>query len=751
MEKISKREACRRFGIHWDTLERILANPAPPGYQRKQAADKSVMAPWLGRLKELVEANGDLPRKQRYTVRRMWQVLGGEGFAGGYTTVKDAVREMLKEAPKEVFMPLIQPPGEAQVDFGHALARISGRLQKVVFFVMSMVHSDAMFVMAFPRECTEAFGEAHLKAFAFFGFVAGRISYDNTKVAVTQITGPHERKLTTAFARLVGHYLFRPHFCRIRRANEKGVVEGAVRYSRQNFMVPVPQVADWAELNAHLLACCRSDMTRRLRGKALSKGQLLEEDKVAGLAIPAERFDPRRLVSTTATSESLVRLDTNDYSVPVEYGHRPVVIKASVDTVSVYHAAELIGRHERCWEREKQVFDPRHYLSLLDRKPGSLDHARPFAGWGLPEDFAILRRRLEAQREDGTREYIRALMLLRDYPLGQLVVAVRHALRWTAPTADAIKQLLIPCERPELKTFHLAGREHLAGVTVAATDLVLTAACGRWPMSERKATVLLEHHLKQLKLPTILREYAAVAAVCGRENQPFETFLLQLCERELIDRQQRATERRVKAAAFPTLKTIEGFDFAQQTGINEALVRELLVGEFIDRNENILLIGNSGTGKTHLAIAVGLAACHEGRAVRFFGVTSLVTQLLEAREDRRLERMLKQLGRQDLLILDELGYVPFTKAGAELLFEVVSRAYERQSLVITTNLPFEQWAEVCGSERLTGAMLDRLTHRVHIVEANGQSYRLRDSQQRIRCKRADKTEGRGENPAPATS
>jgi transposase len=470
-EGVSKRAACKRFGIHWDTLKRILQHPSPPGYVRTLASEKSVIAPWLGRVKELIEANHDLPRKQRYTVIRMWQVLRDEGFPGGYTTVKDAVRELRQKAPKEVFMPLSQPPGEAQVDFGHALARIGGRLRKVVFFVMSLVHSDAMFVTAFPRECTEAFGEAHLKAFAFFGFVARRISYDNTKVAVAQITGAHQRKLTVAFARLVGHYLFEPHFCRIRRANEKGVVEGAVRYSRQNFLVPVPQVADWAHLNAHLLTCCRSDMTRRLRGKTLSKQQLLEEDKVAGLAIPADRFDPRRLVSTTATSESLVRLETNDYSVPVEYGHRPVVIRASVQTVSIYHAGREVARHARCWEREKQVFDPVHYLSLLDRKPGSLDHARPFAGWDLGEDFAALRRRLEAQREDGTREYIRVLLLLRDYPLGRVAIAVRHALRWTAPTSDAIKQLLIPCERPELKTFHLAGREHLAGVTVALTDL----------------------------------------------------------------------------------------------------------------------------------------------------------------------------------------------------------------------------------------------------------------------------------------
>jgi transposase len=471
VEGISKRAACKRFGIHWDTLKRILENAIPPGYVRKQAADKAVMAPWLGRLKELIEANHDLPRKQRYTVKRMWQVLQGEGFTGGYTTVKDAVREMRKEAPKEVFMPLTQPPGEAQVDFGQAVARIGGRLTKVVFFVMSLIHSDAMFVMAFPRECTEAFLEAHLKAFAFFGFVPSRISYDNTKVAVTQITGAHLRKLTAAFGRLVGHYLFQPHFCRVRRANEKGVVEGAVKYSRLNFMVPVPQVSDWAELNAHLLACCRSDMTRRLHGKKLSKQQLLEEDKVAGLVIPVDRFDPRRLVSTTATSQALVRLDTNDYSVPVEYGHRPVVIRASVQTVSIYHSGREVARHVRCWEREKQVFDPVHYLSLLDRKPGSLDHARPFADWVLPEDFAALRRRLEAQREDGTREYIRVLLLLRDYPPERVLIAVRHALRWTAPTSDAIRQLLIPSERPELKTFHLAGREHLSGVTVAATDL----------------------------------------------------------------------------------------------------------------------------------------------------------------------------------------------------------------------------------------------------------------------------------------
>jgi DNA replication protein DnaC len=248
----------------------------------------------------------------------------------------------------------------------------------------------------------------------------------------------------------------------------------------------------------------------------------------------------------------------------------------------------------------------------------------------------------------------------------------------------------------------------------------------------RKATVLLEHHLKQLKLPTMLRDYASMASVCSKERTDYPTYLLRLAERELLDREQRAAERRIKAAKFPVLKTLETFDFTAQSSINEALVRELMTGEYVDRRENVLLVGNSGTGKTHLATAFAFNSCGQGRRVRFFTVTALVTSLLEAREERKLDRLLKQLERHQLLVLDELGYVPFGKAGAELLFEVVSRAYERQSLIVTTNLPFENWTEVLGSERLTGALLDRLTHRVHILEANGESYRLAESRRRLK-------------------
>ncbi len=194
------------------------------------------------------------------------------------------------------------------------------------------------------------------------------------------------------------------------------------------------------------------------------------------------------------------------------------------------------------------------------------------------------------------------------------------------------------------------------------------------------------------------------------------------------------------------IKTLDTFDFKAQPSINEKLVRELMVGDYVDRRENVLLVGNSGTGKTHLASALGFAGCMQGRKVRFLTVKGLVTHLTEMTEQRQLERTFNHLERQHLLILDELGYVPFSKTGAELLFEVVSRAYERLSLIVTTNLPFESWTEVFGCERLTGALLDRLTHRGHIIEANGASYRLRESKRRLLRPRSQPQESRQTQP-----
>jgi len=244
--------------------------------------------------------------------------------------------------------------------------------------------------------------------------------------------------------------------------------------------------------------------------------------------------------------------------------------------------------------------------------------------------------------------------------------------------------------------------------------------------------VLLAHHLKALKLPTLLREYDKVARQCAAEGVDHVRFLLRLVELEVIDRERRMIERRIKAAKFPAVKSLDSFDFAALPSLNKALVMELARSEYVERRQNIIAVGNSGTGKTHIGLGLGLAACQKGLSVGFTTAAALVHELIEARDEKRLLRLQRQFAAYKLLIIDELGYVPLSPTGAELLFEVFSQRYERGSTMVTSNLPFDEWTSVFASERLTGALLDRLTHHVHILEMNGDSYRLKQSKRRAR-------------------
>ncbi len=468
-----KREVMRREGIHWETLKKVLAYPEPPGYRLKEPRPKPKIGPYLERIAQIIEEDKAFPKKQRHTAKRIYERLREMGYGGKYTQVKDAVRELLR-VKQEVFMPLIHRPGEAQVDFGYALARVSGVLRKVGFFVMVLPYSDAFFLRAFERECTESYWEGHVRAFESFGGVPTRISYDNSKVLVSKIVGAHERKLTDGFLKLQSHYLFREHFCRVGRANEKGVVEGVVKFARLNFFVPVPQVRDLAELNGWLAKKCREDLQRRLRGKAGTKAEGLQEDQAAFLALPAGTFDACRKEPTGANSLSLVRFDDNDYSVPVSYAHHDILVKGYMDQVVLCHRDKVVAKHPRSWGKEGTFFDPLHYLPLLERKPGSLDYARPLAGLDLPECFDTLRRRLQGQEEkagEGVREFIRVLRLLEDYPMDRLRIAVEKALLIHSHSRDGVMQFLSPRFSWRNTTFLLDGREHLRLVQAAQPDL----------------------------------------------------------------------------------------------------------------------------------------------------------------------------------------------------------------------------------------------------------------------------------------
>src|SRR6202022_4474867 len=252
------------------------------------------------------------------------------------------------------------------------------------------------------------------------------------------------------------------------------------------------------------------------------------------------------------------------------------------------------------------------------------------------------------------------------------------------------------------------------------------------PANPAPPQVLLAHHLRQLKLPTFLREYEKVAAEAAREGLDHVRFLLRLAELELIDRERRMVERRIRAARLPAVKSFDTFDFTAIPSLNKPLVLELARCEYIVAHDNVIALGNSGTGKTHACLALGLAACQRGFSVAFFTAAGLVHQLMEARDERRLLKLQAQLASVKLLIVDELGYVPLSQTGAELLFEIFSQRHERGSTIVTSNLPFEEWTSVFGNQRLTGALLDRLTHHVHILELNGESYRLKQSKARRR-------------------
>jgi len=472
VDKESKRSILREYGIHFETLQKILANPEPPGYRQRTPRKKRKIGPYLPIIDDILTQDRQEPRKQRHTAKRIFDRLKLEhGYDGGYTAVKEAVRSF-RQRQREAFMPLAHRPGEAQVDFGFAKIDWNGEREKVALFVMSLPYSDGFFICAFPRECTEAFQMGHLLAFEFFGAVPHRISYDNSKVAVSKIVGARRRDLTSGFLRLQSHFLFDEHFCLVRRANEKGHVESLVGYGRRNFLVPVPRVTTLNDLNSHLEERCRAELSRQLRGREKTKGALLDEERACMHTLPKQRFEARRIEKSRASSLSLVRFDRNDYSVPTAYAHHPVTAVGGIDEVRIVVNDRLVARHERCWKKHKVRFDPVHYLALLERKPGALDFAKPFEKWKLPSCFGVLRRRLESNLGDtGTREYIKVLRILEKVSLGVLTSAVHKALSIGAAGSDTIRLLALSHKEAPVELFCLDGRPHLKSVQLQEINL----------------------------------------------------------------------------------------------------------------------------------------------------------------------------------------------------------------------------------------------------------------------------------------
>jgi transposase len=469
---LSLRQACQEYHLNFRTVHKIVQQAEPPPYRQRQPRSRPVLGPFLSIIEQILRADQAAPPKQRHTARRIYDRLRDEhGYRGCPSIVRDAVRA-LKQTQAEVFVPLLHPPGEAQCDYGHATVVMAGQRLQAAFFVLTLPHCGARFAAAYPRECTETFHAGHVAAFTFFGGVPRRISYDNSKLAVVKRTGPHDRELTAAFCRLQSHYLFAAHFCRVRQAQEKGHVENGVGYVRRNFLVPVPQAPSWQELNARLAEHCVRDQRRTLAGRSQPIAALLPADQAALLPLPAEPFEPRRIEVVAINSLSLGRFDRNDYSVPTRYAYQTLTAVGTPDVVRFLHRGQVVAEHRRCWDKRQTLFEPLHYLALLERKPGAFDHAAPLAGWQLPACFAALRQKLErADPAGGTRAYIRVLRLLETYDLARLTTAVEKALRLGLVDADAVRLVLERQAEQPARRFDLTDRPTLAAMRVPRPDL----------------------------------------------------------------------------------------------------------------------------------------------------------------------------------------------------------------------------------------------------------------------------------------
>jgi transposase len=469
-EGLSHREAARRFGIDPRTVKKMMTFSAPPGYRRSKPVRRPALAGLEAIIDQILADDTQAPVKQRHSAKRIFERLRDEhGYKGSYTPVKVYVRGE-KLTHKEMFVPLAHAPGHAQVDFGEAVAVVGGVRQKIHFFCMDLPYSDACFVKAYPAETTEAFLDGHVSAFAFFGRVPQSILYDNSRIAVARVLGGGKRVKTRSFLALQSHYLFLDKFGRPGKGNDKGNVEGLVKLSRARFMTPIPRAASYEELNAKFEQDCLRRQQDNVRGSTDCIAVLLRADIAAFMAIPAAPFEPCDKQAAKVSSTSLVRYKGNDYSVPVRFGHRDVIVKGFVDEVLICIGNDVIARHIRSYDSADFIMEPLHYLPLIERKLNALDQAAPLADWELPVAFGILRRLMESRHGNpGKREYVQVLQLMGCFTQDDVHHAVKRALELNAISFDAIKQLVLCRVEQRPARLNLAAFPYLPRATVGMT------------------------------------------------------------------------------------------------------------------------------------------------------------------------------------------------------------------------------------------------------------------------------------------
>jgi transposase len=476
LEKKSVREIARESGLARRTVQRMVDSPAPPRYQRQEPYPAHKLGPYKERIQQLLAQNKELPRKQHWTAPRIFREIQKEGYEGAEPTVRHYVGQVRKlQKRPALFLPLAFDPGtDAQVDWGEGAVIMAGRQITAQLFLMKLSYSRRTFMMAFPAQKQEAFFYGQAQAFAFFEGVPQRVSYDNLKAAVKEILEGRHRVEQEAFFHFRGHYLFESHFCTPGAANEKGGVEHSVGFNRRNFLVPLPEVQSWDELNAWLRQQCLADDQRQVSGQPATIGQMWQEEKALLRPLPSHPFDCCRITTVALNRYSQVRLETNRYSVPTDLAAERLTAKLYPFRVELYRPGEreAIAVHPRCYERHQEVIDPLHYLPLLRQRPGAFHHAKPLRLWRAqwPPVYETLLAQLHHKWPEGRgiREFMDILYLHRQHTPAEMAQAIELALAHHCAHLDGVKLWLTqlrPVEsQPVFAALSLVDRPRLAGI-----------------------------------------------------------------------------------------------------------------------------------------------------------------------------------------------------------------------------------------------------------------------------------------------
>jgi transposase len=475
IEKKSLRQIAKELRVARKTVRKAIASAEPEAYTVREPRPAPILGPYKDRIDELLAVNEKLPVKQRYTGHLIFKELAQAGYRGGESTVRRyiAQRRQEKRRPK-VYIPLEFDPGtDAQVDWGEAVVEIAGERMTAQIFYLRLCYSRKLFMMAFPAQKQEAFFEGHVQAFHFIGGVPHRISYDNPKVAVQKLLEGHTRQEQQAFIALRSHYLFESYFCTPGQANQKGGVEHSVGFGRRNFMVPIPQAASFAELNAWLLARCQEDDARQVDGQPVSIGEAWELERPTLLGLPAKDFQCCVSKPVSLTPYSQVEYDGNRYSVPANRPEANLVVRAYAFRVDILYLNDVIASHARCYGKNQDVYDPLHYLPLLEQRPGAFQHAKPLRRWRAtwPPVYERLLAGLQTEG-DGIREFVRILRLHQEYPPKLVEAAVTQALEYGCLHLDGVRLCLRQSMRPEMAVPTLDLTQHpQLGTAIELPDL----------------------------------------------------------------------------------------------------------------------------------------------------------------------------------------------------------------------------------------------------------------------------------------